>query len=296
MSPELNKFLGDKSIELPSRMEMRIMIRAYHRVQQLRVRLNNSNKAYERSGSIKHQESMTWVVKQLMMLESQIKKMCERYVDTHPMGWFAQQTHGMGPLLAATLFAFVDIEKTKSVSSLWAFAGLGKSVKMIKGERITWSPDVKRALCRSGDFLRLRKDQYGDLYRKRRLYEWEKNFRGEYAEQADMRIAIAKEGSPTYLFLSGKIDPEKVRKSIVGGTAIAAANCLATRGRVGVKMLSPSHINQRAIRYTLKILLSHLYACWYEQEYGKPPKMPYAVTELGKDYIAPYQKRVDSSS
>lgn len=99
---------------------------------------------------------------------------------------------------------------------------------------------------------------YGKLYKERKQYELEKNERGEYADQA---------------------------KHILDTINIQNKDVIATN-KAG--KLTKGHIEARAKRYAVTMLLRHYYEACYFYKYNKQAELPYAIAHLGhSDYIGP---------
>ncbi|MGB9885854.1 MAG: transposase [Moorellales bacterium] len=95
-------------------------------------------------------------------------------------------------------------------------------------------------------------DVYGKLYVKRKLIEHEKNERGEYADQAEAKLArfnISKDTEAYKWYSQGK--------------------------------LPPAHIHQRAKRWVVKLFLAHWHEVAYWYRYGVLPPAPYPMAVLG---------------
>lgn len=119
-----------------------------------------------------------------------------------------------------------------------------------------------KTLCwKIGDQFRRRykhpDDVYGKIYIIRKVYEQEKNEKGEYAKEAEKKLAKCK--------FSNK-EVEAVYKS----------------GK-----LPPGHIDARAMRYAVKIFLSHWHAVAYELHYKEKPPKPFAIGILGHAHEIP---------
>jgi hypothetical protein len=104
---------------------------------------------------------------------------------------------------------------------------------------------------------------YGRLFNERRVLETEKNERGEYAEQAANILAT---------------------KNIDKSTE--AYKCYA-KG-----MLPKAHITARAMRWTEKIFISHLFEEMYRVEYDKIPPRYYALEHLGGQHNTEIQPEI----
>lgn len=99
---------------------------------------------------------------------------------------------------------------------------------------------------------------YGRMYKERKAYEIEKNQNGDYAEQA---------------------------KKILETTNIQNKDIIEIN-KSG--MLTKGHIEARAKRYAVTMLLNHYFEACYYYKHGKKAPDPYAITFLGhEEYIGP---------
>jgi len=101
---------------------------------------------------------------------------------------------------------------------------------------------------------------YGHLVIRRKIYEKNKNERGEYAGLAKRLLEERNWDKNTVTY-----------KALVEGK------------------LSDGYIHARAKRWAVKIFLSHLHHVMYVDHYGKLPPRPFALEHLGHvDYIPPF--------
>lgn len=131
--------------------------------------------------------------------------------------------------------------------------------------KIPYNKDLKVLMYKIGEsFIKVQnKDAslYGRIFKQRRDYEIMKNENGDYADQAAEGMKRVKKGSVSYKYYKeGK--------------------------------LPPSHIINRAKRYTVKLFISHLFEAAYYNKYGRYCSDPYIINfgaEHG-DYIGPEVK------
>lgn len=123
-----------------------------------------------------------------------------------------------------------------------------------KGEKRPWNAGFKTLCWKAGhSFMMFSNDEkcfYGQLYRRRKEREVNKNESGQFKETA------------------------RVRADTVGKTTDAYK-------AYSVGILPPAHIDAMARRYTVKIFLSHLHEEWYWRHHGKEAPAPYAIAQLG---------------
>ncbi|MDD3122091.1 MAG: hypothetical protein PHC62_01085, partial [Candidatus Izemoplasmatales bacterium] len=115
--------------------------------------------------------------------------------------------------------------------------------------------------------------KYGKIYQDRKAYETRLNEAGAYKAQAE---ALLKSKNWS--------DDTVTKEALMQGK------------------LSKGHIDQRAMRYTVKLLVAHLFEFWHLVEYGVAARTPYVLaakmihgenTEMHTDYIypeVPYEK------
>lgn len=86
----------------------------------------------------------------------------------------AQSVKGIGPTFAIALYAFIDIRKADTISSLWKYAGQGvtdgKADRPTKGVKLSYNAGLKRLMYNIGtSFLRTR-SPYADIRYTARLW------------------------------------------------------------------------------------------------------------------------------
>jgi pyridoxal/pyridoxine/pyridoxamine kinase len=231
--------------------EARYLVDYYYIMQDDRKRSNNQVRALTESGEphvvIKH------FAEQSETLESQIKRALDVYTQANELGQWARSVCGIGPVITAGLLANIDMEKAPTVGHIWRFAGLDPTVKWEKGGKRPWNASLKTLCWKIGEsFVKVKgkdEDVYGKIYDQRKLYEQEKNAKGEYAEIA---AKILKER------------PTHKQKAIYA------------EGR-----LPDGHIHARAKRYAVKLFLAHYHEMYYRLILKEQPPLPYAIGVMG---------------
>lgn len=245
----LARDIKDAAIVL-SKDEARFLVDAYYLMQEQRIRAGNQIRALTETGE--PNAVLGWFSKQSETLENQVKRALDAYSGASPVGIWARSQVGIGPVLAAGLLAHIDIRQAPTAGHIWNFAGLNPGVVWDKGERRPWNASLKTLCWKVGEsFVKFsgREDCfYGKFYAKRKLEETERNDRGEFSEQARLKLERFKIGKDTDAF-----------KAYSTGK------------------LPPAHIHARAKRYAVKLFLSHLHHVWFELEYGEAPPKPYAI-------------------
>ena len=124
-----------------------------------------------------------------------------------------------------------------------------------------WNTPLKRLCYLTGEcFVKSSGSEqsfYGPIYQQRKAYEHAKNERGDYADQA--------------------------REFAKNAKGIAAHRRAIYEGG----KLSDSWIHRRAMRYTVKMFLAHVYGVMYECHYGQPAEIPWAVAHGGHENVVP---------
>ena len=237
--------------------EARFLVDSYYARQQARIRSGNQVSALSKSGE--PHIILSWISKQEAVLERSIAAVLDRYSKGQPLGRWARAQLGIGPVLSAGLLAHINLDKTPTVSALWAFAGLDPTKKWEKGEKRPWNASLKTLCWKIGEsFVKVsgkEKSLYGRLWKERKEQEEARNAEGKFKEQAD---AGAKR---------------------VGKTTEAYGHYIK-----GV--LPPGHIHARAKRWAVKIFLSHYWERGMQLAGKEGYPKPYVFDILGhKGYI-----------
>lgn len=238
--------------KLISATEARFLVDAYYIIQEDRKRYSNQEKQME----AEPHELLSHFASQSELLEEQIKIALDIYSRNSPLGKWAREQKGIGPVITAGLLAHIDITKAPTVGHIWRFAGLDPTSKWEKGKKIPWNASLK-TLCwkigRSFVFVSGHEDAYyAQVYLKRKEYEVAKNAIFDYKAQAEAALA---------------------NKNFKRDTI---AKQFYEKGQ-----LPPAHIDQRARRYAVKLFLSHYHEVAYKLHYGTAPPLPYPIAALG---------------
>lgn len=276
----------------------RFLVDVFHTTQKTRIRLNNQIKGLARDAKATgHHAEPSGVLESFhanyALMERNAETVLKYYVQTHPMFWFFENTLGVGPILAAELLAHIAIWRSPTVGHIYSFAGLNPQQKWAKGARRPWNASLKTACWKIGQsFIKLsgRADSfYSQVYKQAKVRRWQKNLAGGFRNEAQASLAAKNYGAETdqVLWYGGKCSPDLARDMLEAGETPTAKKCLSD---AGTPMLSPGHINNQAAREAVKLFLSHLHECWYEQEVGTPPA-PFAIAIQGHaHYVPPPQK------
>jgi hypothetical protein len=264
---KLTKDLREASKTL-SDEEARFLVDYYYMMQHDRIRANNQIRSMQKTRVENEQEPephgvLVWLGANTALLELQIKNALHSYAETFPAGQWALSQHGIGPVITAGLLAHVDIEKAKSPSAIWRFAGLDPTTKWGKKEKRPWNARLKVICWHIGECFKRTsgsdKSFYGPLYQQRKTLEVERNEAGQFAEQA-----------------KAALEEKKYKKE-------TTARACYEQGK-----LPPGRLDLRATRYATKLFLSHYWVVLFESTYLKRAPEPWIIQHGGHvDLIEP---------
>lgn len=239
--------------------EARYFVNAYYDLQDYRIAAANQQRKLKEGEE--PSEFMEWFNQNLDVFETQIKAMLDKWSAAQPMGAWAREITGIGPVISAGLLANIDITKAPTVGHIWRFAGLDPTSKWSKGEKRPWNASLKRLCWLLGEsFVKVSgnaKDVYGKLYLQRKSYESARNEKLEYREDCARRCAE---------------DDKKPKARRLD----ADLRALLESGKLPQKAL-----HERAKRWAVKQFLSDWHAEAYRQHYGTEPPKPYPIAHLG---------------
>ena len=239
--------------------EARYFVNSYYDLQDYRIAsANQQRKLLEGQ---EPSEFMAWLNSNLEILENQIKAMLDKWSAAQPMGVWARDVTGIGPVIASGLLAHIDITKAPTVGHIWRFAGLDPTVEWKKGEKRPWNASLKRLCWLMGEsFVKVsgnQRDIYGKLYLQRKAYEAKRNDAGELAPEAQRRIAE---------------DDRKPKAKRMD----AELRVLLETGKLPAKAL-----HERSKRWAVKLFLAHWFEEAYRLHYNAEPPAPYPIAHLG---------------
>lgn len=225
-----------------------------------KLRIIHENKLRAKGGS---SELLGWFNAWLRVGEETLHKKLKAYVESERSSFeckWAYSQVGIGPVLAAGLSAYIDVEKAKSISALWKFCGQAPGFdRPVKGVKLPYHARLKTLLWKLGDsFVKVSGKEeavYGQLYSRFKEEEVAKNEGGRYKDAARKEL-----GSKNF-----KADT-------------------VTRGRLDTGMLSDGHLHARAKRRVVKIFLSHYWDVGRKAR-GLPVSTPYVEGILGHEHI-----------
>ena len=249
-----------QSVQTLQPRQVRYLVDTYYQMQENRKRAANQlralTEAKEPSGVVE------WLQKNNRFLENQIKAALLAYSESQPMGRWAMSHIGIGPVISAGLLAHIDMDRCPTYGHLWSFAGLttgfNMPVKWEKGQKRPWNAALKTLCWKASDcFVKFSGHDdcfYGHLYAGYKTGLIAKNDALGFKTAAD-------EGAKR-----------------VGKTTEAWKS-------YSIGKLPDGHIHARAMRYTVKIFLSHWWEEAYMQKFQKPAPSPYPIAHLNHVHL-----------
>ena len=130
--PDFEKRLSDDikaAAALLGRQEARLLMDTFYGFQKLRVAASNRAAATVRAGE--PAKVISFIGRQLNALENQLKAAMTIYAQSSLLGRWLLSQHGIGPISAAALLAYIDIDKARHSGNIIRFAGLDPTAKWI---------------------------------------------------------------------------------------------------------------------------------------------------------------------
>ncbi len=268
------------------------IMRTYYQLQRVRIVQGNRASALEKFG--KSAQHLTTLNLMFENLETEVKLWLDVYSNNHPVGQWALNQYGIGPVLSGALLAAIDIEKAPYASCVHSYFGLDPSKVRKKGEKSPYDPQLKAIAWKIGEsFVKVCNNPqafYGQRYLMRKSYEWSENLRGNYAHLVGQRNYTYSETTEAYKWTNGEYCGVDADGKGVSDPKDERPGIRWTADRKPVAMIPPVAIHERSKRWTVKLFLSHFWQKLYEHHYQKPAPLPYAITYHGKShdtFIAP---------
>lgn len=296
------------TIDSVSKEDLKTFVKLYYETQRLRNITSNFVKDADDENVI--EKAFLQDAVDYRIIENNIKNQLEAICQSQEVGRWLLGITGIGPALAAGLLANFDVTKAHYASNFTSYAGLadhdrpwlgveksrnilndildgrttitdddvieysskvkwkyetlyaaaynestGKWSKtnLIKAAaKIPYNKELKSFMYNVGCSFEYQKSRpqslYGRILRERLTYENMMNDRGKYADQARAKIENGSIGKDTEAY-----------KSYIEGR------------------LPDAQIRLRALKYTEKIFLNHLFVEMYRVEYGVNPPNPYII-------------------
>lgn len=224
---EITRFNRDQAMALVSQ---------YTSMQKQRIGATLRIKAHQRRvGILASMPLVEGLQKQMAKLERVCGTYLQVYAESQLLGRWCLSNHGIGPICVAGLLAHIDLNIAKSAGQIWSFAGLNPNQVWEKGEKRPYNAKLKTLCWRLGECLKKVSKHpdcfYGALYQRRKVLELKRDAEGLNEEEAHKRLDKAR-------IKGSRISPAQ-RKIWESGH------------------LQPIGIDRRAMRWAIKIFLSH---------------------------------------
>lgn len=257
-----------------SRTEIMAMVGLYYSIQKVRIGASNRESAHQRRADTCGDPVLIGVLKEeLKKVEMQAALGLKEYARAQPLGQWALQILGVGPVICAGLLAHIDLTIAKSAGCVWSFAGLldPEQIKWEKGQKRPYNAALKTLCWKLGEsFKKISKESassgnpealYAGLYRQRKELEVQRNNEGVNRDRAHRMLEKAK---------AQRWGISEEQKKVWGSGKLQD---------VGLDL--------RAMRYAVKFFLSHWHHVGSTILFGKAPE-PWIIKFGGHtDYVPP---------
>jgi len=253
-----------------SKSDIRSTVDSYYQMQDMRIIAGNRksailNFADEQSSPL----LLQYIETRFKNTEENIAKFLKYYAENDPIGQWMMSITGIGPVIAAGLLAYIDINECETAGSIWSYAGWeGPMRRKMKGEKVDWNPKFRTLCWKIGQsFIKISGNTspnnfYGPLYVAKKEFYIQKNEAGGFAEKAAFELENRKFKPST-----------KSYQAYIQGK------------------LPDSQIVAMAARFAAKMFLSHLFEIWYEYDRGEKPPKPFVEAHLDHVHILPAPNR-----
>ena len=215
----------------------------YMDIQDMRIRMNNRVRQEE------YEDEMKEFVKERAKAMQKIEKDLQKEMLIHLKGiklynnWLLY-VRGIGSTLAGKMLRYIDFDKAKHVSSLYAYAGLlvdenGKAIKGMRGQKLNYNPKFKTTLYLVGVSFEKLGGGYRKLYNEFKRQELQKAKLTIDAKQVLNYVGYIYDGKPIT-----KKKAEKIAKE--------------EKGEIEIER-TKAHIRMRTIRKVEKVFLAHVF-------------------------------------
>lgn len=307
----------------------RFVVDRFYDAQKKRIILSNQIDSIARGKDVQDDTSLEILKMEYAVyvkLEAEYNKLMDVCTKRTRSGRWLREVSGVGPALAATFEAYLDVRKGKHASSFQSYAGLNDHSKpwyskeqaktfvknamteydtttitddvIIKVAADTgWSVQFLQDHCMDKELFEKTGEVFyskTDLEKSITILPFNRNLKTACWKLGDTFVKNANRKS-----MYGKIYQQRkayeLEKNEKGEYAEFAAQCLQKKNYTGDTRktyesgkLPLNHIEQRARRYAVKMFISHYFEACYRYTYGKPAERPYPIEHLGHtDYIGP---------
>jgi len=249
-----------KAASTLGRDEARFLVDTYYSLQDFRIQSANQVRSIVQAENKEEPHAtLLFFGEQFATMEKQVQSSLDTYSNAQPLGKWAREHVGVGPVIAAGLLAHIDIEKAASASAIWRYAGLAPGQKKVKGVKRDWNASLKVLAWKLGDSFVKQSGRegcyYGHLYRERKEFEVERDVAGYNAETARKTL-----------------EEKNIQDK-------------ATKATYESGHLPDGRLDMRARRFAVKRFLAHYFEAAWWLHYGTEPPNPYVQEHLGHVHI-----------
>lgn len=130
-----------QSIAFVNDEQIRIIIDSYYQTQAIRKATANQLRAFKQGKDNVDENQLLaieWLLKDSQNRENQIKKMISEYVKSIPLCEWVMKIKGIGPVIAANLWSYIDMNKCRHANQFLSYAGMNdNNVPWIGKEKAT---------------------------------------------------------------------------------------------------------------------------------------------------------------
>ena len=208
-------------------------------------------------------------------------------IQTHPAyPWFSR-VRGVGGENIGKVIAPIDIERAKTISALWKFAGLapdeeGKAMRRVKGGgKLLYNSQLRSMCWRLASSLKRARGKFYEYYSK------EKGKYTERFENQGYKILATPSGRWVCSNCGASWGKQRDITPCCDKQQIEKKLRQEPPGVIWV-----GHLDAMAVRKMIKLFLACLWLVWREAE-GLPVSKPYAIDRLGHNSLIQPWEMVD---
>jgi len=249
--------------DIRTQKDVAFLVKRYYAIQKDRITMGHQIRTAQELGE--PYEAFQWLFDHYSFMEAELKKALGRYAEDHPVGRWMMSHKGMGPVLAAGMLAYVDIERAVTPGHILSYGNMaGTPRRAVKGSMRDWNADFKCLLWKIGEsFVKAsgrKQAYYGQWYAKHKRDIAERNDRKEFAYLAQ-EAKVGKNTEAYKYYSQGK--------------------------------LPPAHVHAMARRKAIHLFVHHFWEKMYKYHFKKKPKLkPWVVEHQDKVYIEPFEVEI----
>lgn len=233
--------------------EARFLVDTYYQIQRFRVTSHQRIEASQDAGG-EPNALLGYTEESFKRLEKNLYVCLGEFARQYTVGEWLQSLTGIGNVISTGFLCYFDIQKAPTAGHFFSFAGYNPNMVWGKGQRRPYCSRLKFICINAGTCIALTstktESHYGPWLLKRKLYETDKNERGDYKPEAERLLKVFDFDKST----------EAYKANIQG-------------------KLSLGQINGRARRWAVKLLLAHTHYVMFKDFYGREPVLPFALAQ-----------------